>query len=190
MEQENKIKKIIPIVGIIAVIAIIAIVVVLLLGGKTKQEKIIERYVASISELNASKIIESIDFIGAEVWYWYEEDIIEEFSQEDYEDFLKDYEEVAKEYQEDPEELDDWKEQIKEDIEEIKEEFKTYKIEIKKVNNIKELGKNLYAVDTTLEMKAEDKNAEEDDEMEIEEGDVTFIIYNNKVIYDDDGILY
>ena len=90
---------------------------------------------------------------------------------------------IEKEYQEDlekREEIKENKQDIKWGVEEVYDE---YKIKLKEVENIRELGENLYAIDTILETK-------EVGSLEIEEEEITFIIYNNKVIYDGLTLIY
>ena len=73
------------------VVAIIAVIVCLSVftGGP---KKAVKRYIKAMNKMNTEKVIKCMDFAGSEAWGWkYDED---DFSEEDYDEFMKDYKEV------------------------------------------------------------------------------------------------
>ena len=84
-------KKYLPWAGIaVAVVAVIIILVVVLGGGP---KKAVKGFISGMNNKNASKILESIDPAGTSAWYYDEDD----FSKDDYEEFIEDYLLVIKE---------------------------------------------------------------------------------------------
>ena len=160
------------------VVAIIAVIVCLSVftGGP---KKAVKRYIKAMNKMNTEKVIKCMDFAGSEAWGWkYDED---DFSEEDYDEFMKDYKEV------DEEEIKDEKKYLKKSLnsgfDDIKEDYKKYKMTLEEIKSVKKLGKDLYCVKAkiTLFAKPEDK-----DEDEIDKTDTaSFIVYKNKLIYSD-----
>ena len=157
------------------VVAIIAVIVCLSVftGGP---KKAVKRYIKAMNKMNTEKVIKCMDFAGSEAWGWkYDED---DFSEEDYDEFMKDYKEV------DEEEIKDEKKYLKKSLnsgfDDIKEDYKKYKMTLEEIKSVKKLGKDLYCVKAkiTLFAKPEDK-----DEDEIDKTDTaSFIVYKNKLI--------
>ena len=169
-------KKYLPIIAIAVAIIIIVVILIAIFGGGPK--KAVKRYISGFNKQNASKIIKSIDVAGALAWNDYDED---DFSKEDYSEFIDEYKEVDNDETED--ETNDLIEYIDESFDEAKEEYKSYKFEIEKFKSVDKLGKDLYAVNLKINLVAEPKDEEED---EIDETDTaTFIVYKNKIIYSD-----
>ena len=177
--KEFNYKKYLPYAGIaVAVVAVIIILVVLLGGGP---KKAVKAYISGINKQNPSKVLKSMDLIGASAWgYSYDE---KDFSKEDYEEFTKDYKEAKEEM--DKEDLKEGEEYFEEALEEsfddIEDEYKSYKIKIDKFKSKEKLGKDLYAVKVKISLEAKPKDKEETEEID-ESATTTFIVYKGKVI--------
>lgn len=195
MEEENKIepqvevnneskkfdlktfdyKKYLPWAGIaLAVIAVIIILITLLGGGP---KKAVKNFVSGMSSKNASKIISSIEFAGSEAWkYSYDPD---DFSEEDYEEFIENYKSVDKD------EIKDQQEEMKETLEDgfadIKNEYKSFKMEIKSFKSKEKIGKNMYTVKAKINLVVV-PNDEDEEEIDTTKT-ATFIVYKNKIVY-------
>lgn len=122
------------------VVAIIAVIVCLSVftGGP---KKAVKRYIKAMNKMNTEKVIKCMDFAGSEAWGWkYDED---DFSEEDYDEFMKDYKEV------DEEEIKDEKKYLKKSLnsgfDDIKEDYKKYKMTLEEIKSVKKLGKDLIA---------------------------------------------
>ena len=167
-------KKYVPIIGGIVAIIIIVVILIAIFGGGPK--KAIKQYIIGMNKQNASKIIKSMDFAGMSAWgYYYDED---DFSKDDYDDFIDNYEDIDKD------EIKDLTKELKESMEKSfdnrKDEYKSFKIKIEKFKDVEELGKNLYAVDAKISILAKPKDK---DDKEIDESEtITFIVYKNKII--------
>lgn len=157
--------------GIIgAVVALLVIALLFLLPKGPK--KTVKNFVNGMNKQDSSKITESLDFIGMRAWGYYFNE--KEFSEKDYEEFIGNYEQISRDIDDD--EIKEEKEYLKETADESFEngKYKSCKIKIKKFEDIKELGEDLYAIDTKISMKTETKDQEEI---------LTFIIYKEKVVY-------
>lgn len=160
------------------VVAIIAVIVCLSVftGGP---KKAVKRYIKAMNKMNTEKVIKYMDFAGAEAWGWkYDED---DFSEEDYDDFMKDYKEV------DEEEIKDEKKYLKKSLnsgfDDIKEDYKKYKMTLEEIKSVKKLGKDLYCVKAKITLFAKPKDKDDD---EIDKTDTaSFIVYKNKIVYSD-----
>lgn len=200
MEEENKIepqvevqnetkkfdlksldyKKYLPYAGIALAVILLIIILVAVLGGGPK--KAVKSFVSGMNKQNASKILKSVDFAGMSAWgYYYDED---DFSSDDYKEFVADYEDIIDEM--DKDELKEAKEYLKETMEEsfeeINDKYKSYKMKIEKFKDVEKLGKDLYAVDVKISMQAKPKDKNETKEID-ESATVTFVVYKNKVVY-------
>lgn len=165
-------------VGVI--VAIIAVIVCLSLftGGP---KKAVKKYIKAMNKMNTEKVIKCMDFAGAEAWSWkYDED---DFSEEDYDEFIKNYKDV------DEEDIKDSKKYLKKSLnsgfEDMKDDYKKYKITLEEIKSVKKLGKDLYCVKAkiTIFAKPNDKDEDEIDMTDTE----SFIVYKNKII--DSGIM-
>lgn len=195
MEEENKIepqvevnneskkfdlktfdyKKYLPWAGIaLAVIAVIIILITLLGGGP---KKAVKKFVSGMSSKNASKIINSIDFAGSEAWkYSYDP---EDFSEEEYEEFIENYKDVDKDEIKDQQK--EMKETLEDGFEEMKDEYKSFKMKIKSFKSKEKIGKNLYTIKARVTLIAKPKDKDED-EMDSTKT-VIFVVYKNKIVY-------
>ncbi len=178
-------KKYFPIIGIAAIVIIIILIFTSIFGGGPKNT--VKKYISGINRGSAKKIVKSLDFVGAAAWgYSYDED---EFDKDDYKEFIEDYKEYKKEAKENKkdfeDEMDEMIDEIDEILDEINDESKSYKIEIESFKNIEKLGKDLYTVTTILGLERELENKDKEFEAEV----VTFIIYKDKIIYDD-GMIF
>lgn len=170
-------KKYLPYAAIALAVIVVLIILVSVLGGGPK--KAIKKYVSGMNSQNAKKIVKSVDLIGSAAWgYYYDED---DFEEEDYEEFIESYEEYADDYADEIEDqMDDMVDTMEDSFDDISDEYKSYKIKIDEFKKVEKLGKDLYAVDVKISVKAkpEDKDVDEIDESEI----MTFIVYKNKII--------
>ena len=161
--------------GLVAIIILI-IAITSIAGAKTKA---IKKYISGYNSKNVSKIINSVDFKGMIAWknlYVWD---IDDFKDEDYEEFIKGYKDVNKdEIKEAKEEAKDSTEDL---LDDLKDEYKSYKITIKKIKKSKKLGKDLYATDVRLKLVAKPKDKDEDDIDSTKT--FTFVTYKNKLVY-------
>lgn len=171
-------KKYLPYAGIALAVIVVIIILVSVLGGGPK--KAVKNYISGMNSKNVSKVLKSMDVIGMEAWsYYYDED---DFSEDDYDEFIEEYEEYEEEYAEEiEEELDYMEDSLDDSFDEIDDEYKSYKMKIEKFKEVKKLGKDLYAVDAKISMEAKPRDKEETDEID-ESATVTFIVYKNKLI--------
>lgn len=172
-------KKYLPWAGIALAVIVVIIILAATLGGGPK--KAVKNFVSGMNSRNASKILNSVDFVGMSVWeYSYDED---DFSKDDYKEFLEEYKDAVKDM--DKEDLKDAEEYMEETMQdsfdEIKDEYKSYKFKIEKFKDVEKLGKDLYAVDAKVSVKAKPKDKDVTDEID-ESDTVTFVIYKNKLI--------
>ena len=170
-------KKYLPYAGIALAVIVVLIILVSVLGGGPK--KAVKKYISGMNSQNAKKVVKSIDYVGTAAWGWsYDED---DFSKEDYEDFVEEYEEYAEEYKDKVEdELDDMMDSMKDSFDDIDDEYKSYKIKVEDFKKVEKLGKDLYAVKAKISVKAKPEDKEDD---EIDESEVmTFVVYKNKII--------
>lgn len=168
-------KKYLPWAGIALAIIVVIIILVAALGGGPK--KAVKNFISGMNSRNASKIVKNIDFAGMSAWgYYYDED---DFSKDDYKEFIADYKDVDKD---DIKEAKEYIEEAMEDsFDDMKDEYKSFKIKIEKFKDVEELGKDLYAVDAKVSMTAKPKDKDETDEID-ETATVTFVVYKNKLI--------
>lgn len=170
-------KKYLPIAGIALAVVVVIIILVSVLGGGPK--KAVKKYISGMNSGNAKKVVKSMDFVGTAAWGWsYDED---DFSEEDYEDFIEDYKDYKEEYKDEMEdELDDMIDEMDDSFDEIYDEYKSYKMKIEKFKKVEKLGKDLYAVDAKVSLKAKPKDKDDD---EIDESEtMTFVVYKNKIV--------
>lgn len=168
-------KKYLPWAGIALAIIVVIIILVAALGGGPK--KAVKNFISGMNSRNASKIVKNIDVAGMSAWgYYYDED---DFSKDDYKEFIADYKDVDKDDIKDA--TKDLKDTMEESFDDMKDEYKSFKIKIEKFKDVEELGKDLYAVDAKVSMIAKPKDKDETDEID-ETATVTFVVYKNKVI--------
>ena len=161
-------------VSVLAGIILVIILACVFLGGKTKA---IKTFVSGMNGKNASKIINSIDFAGAEAWkYSYDS---EDFDSDDYKEFIEDYKEIDKD--DIKEAKEDAKETFEDGFDELKDTYKTYKLKIEKIKSTEKIGKDLYAIDAKMSIYAKPKD-KDDNELDRTET-FTFIVYKGKIVY-------
>lgn len=157
------------IIGIIIVLLVIALVFFLKKGPK----KAISNFINGMNKQNSSKIVENVDYVGMKAWKYYFDE--KNFSEKDYKEFVENYEQIARNIDDDA--IEEGKEYLKEIAGKSFEnggKYKSCKIKIENFENIKELGGDLYAIDTKISMKTETKD---------QVGILTFIVYKDKVVY-------
>lgn len=168
-------KKYLPIIGIVLAVIVLIIVLVSIFGGGPKGA--VKKYLKAMSGNSASKVVNMMDFAGAEAWDSSYD--IEDFSKDDYKEFVENYKDVDKE------DIKDEKEAQKEILEELmkdrKEDYKSYEMKLERIKSEKKLGKDLYAVKAIVTTTAKPKD-KDDDEIDTTR-DMTFIVYKNKIIY-------
>lgn len=172
-------KKYLPYAGIALAVIILIIVLVAVLGGGPK--KTVKNFISGMNGKNAKKVVKNVDYIGmyAWGWYYYDED---DFEEEDYDKFIEDYEKYADKYADELEdEIDDMIDSFEDDFDDMEDDYKSYKMKIEKFKDVEKLGKDLYAVDAKISIKAKPKDKEETDEID-ESEIVTFIVYKNKLV--------
>lgn len=170
-------KKYLPFIGIAVAVILLIIILVAIFGGGPKRA--VKKYIKAMNKQNASKVVDSIDFVGMKCWYEYDED---DFDKDDYEDFKDDYKDAKDDM--DKDDLKDAQKELKDEIKDgfdtIKDNYKNYKIKVEKFKEVKKLGKDLYKVEAkiSLEAKAKDK-----DDKDIDKSDTAvFIVYKGKLI--------
>lgn len=179
-EAISKIKKYLPIaVAAVVLIAVIIIILSIVSGPR----KAVKSFISGMNKKNASKIVNSIDFIGSAAWsYKYDPD---DFSKDDYKEFVEKYKDLKDDTDKDY--LKDQKKSLKEmfddEFDDLKDEYKSYKVKIDKFKSVEKLGKSLYAIEAKISIKAKPKDKDEDEIDETETA--TFIVYKNKIIYSD-----
>lgn len=167
-------KKYLPYIGIAIAVILVIIVLAAALGGGPK--KAVKKYVNAMNKRNASKLVDSMDFAGVSAWsYRYDAD---DFSNDDYDEFIEKYKDV------DSDDIKDAKKSAKKSLDsnfdDIKEDYKSYKVKVESIKSSKKLGKDLYAVKAKISIAAKPKDKDDD---ELDESDIiTFIVYKNKVI--------
>ncbi len=169
-------KKYLPYAGIALAVIIVILIITSLIGGP---KKAVKKYISGMNSQNAKKVVKSMDYIGTAAWGWsYDED---DFSKDDYEQFVEDYEEYKEEYAEDmDEELDSMIDAMDDSFDDMDDDYKSYKIKIEEFKKVEKLGKDLYAVDAKISVTAKPKDKDDD---EIDESEImTFIVYKNKII--------
>lgn len=168
-------KKYLPIAGIALAVLVVIIILVVALGGGPK--KAVKKFVSGMNSKNASKVVDSFDYAGMSVWRanYYDED---DFSDDDYDEFIEDYKDVDKDDVKDAKKLA--KESMEESFDNIKDEYKSYKIKVDEIKSTEKIAKDLYVVKAKISMEAKPKDKDED---EIDEARVfTFVVYKNKLI--------
>ncbi len=167
-------KKYLPYAGIVFAVIVVIIILVALLGGGPK--KVVKKFISGMNNKKVSKIVKNVDFAGMSAWGYYDED---DFSKEDYNQFIQDYKDLDKD------EIKDEQEYIEDNLEdvlgEMTDDYKSYKIKVEKFKDVKKLGKDLYAVDAKISVEAKPKDKDSTDEID-ESKTVTFIVYKNKLI--------
>ena len=159
-------------------VAIVAVIVCLSIftGGP---KKVVKKYIKAMSKMNTEKVLKCIDFAGEEAWSWkYDED---DFSEEDYDEFMEEYKAVEED------DIKDSKKYLKKSLissfDDIKEDYKKYKMTLEEIKSVKKLGKDLYCVKAKITLLAKPKDKDED---EIDKTDTaSFIVYKNKLVYSD-----
>lgn len=140
----------------------------------------VKKYISAMNKQNAEKVVDCFDFAGQDAWsYWYDTD---DFSEEEYIEFIEEYKSIEKE-----------------DITESKKytvttltsafammdmEYKNFKIKLEEIKDVTEIGKDLYAVDAKVSVYAKPVDKEETDEID-ETSVMTFVVYKNKIISSD-----
>lgn len=167
-------KKYLPFIGIALAVILVIVILVAALGGGPK--KTVKKFIKAMNKGNASKLVDCIDFAGAEAWsYKYMED----FDKDDYDDFKEAYKDVDKD------DIKDMKKEAKDDFkdqfDEIKDNYKSYKMKVEKIKDTEKLGKDLYKVKAKISIVAKPKD-KDDDEID-DSSTLTFIVYKGKLIY-------
>ena len=168
-------KKYLPWAGIALAVVAVIIILIALLGGGPK--KAVKKFVSGMNSKNASKIINSMDLAGSEVWkYSYDP---EDFSEEEYEEFIEDYKDVDKDEIKDQQK--EMKETLEDGFEEMEDEYKTFKMKIKSFKSKEKIGKNMYTVKAKINLVVV-PNDEDEEEIDTTKT-ATFVVYKNKIVY-------
>lgn len=177
-----------PIIGgAIAIIIILAVVISTFFGGP---EKAVKNYISAINSKNAKKLVKCIDLIGQEAWkklYIYD---VSDFTEDDYDEFIKNYKEIEKDTDKDElnKKTDKAIDSMDDTFDDINDEYKTFSMTINKVKSVDKIGNDLYAVKTRINIKVVPKD-DDDDETD-ETKTITFVVYKNKLIGSDAGNLF
>lgn len=176
LETGFKLKKYLPIMGIVIAVIVVLFVIVSIMGGG--QVKLLKKLSKGVSKQDVDEILDMIDFTGMQAWY--ADDIYDtnDFDDGDYDDFIEAYKDVKKS---DSREIkNEVRDTLKEILEMADDEYKSVKVKIKRINSAKKLGKDLYAINTKIEItaKAKDKNI---DDIQVS-ATVKMVIYKDKFI--------
>ena len=168
-------KKIMIVISIIVII-LIGVIIVLFLNFKENPKRVIKQFVTAYNKQDVDAIMECLDFVGADSWIFDEED----FSEEDYNDFLEWYKEGS---EGDINALNAYKKEVKENLEDgfndMNESYKRVKVEIDDFKKVEEISDNLYTIKVVISGTTISNNENEE---EIEAIVETFIVYKNKII--------
>ncbi len=173
-------KKYLPyIVGAVAVVVVIILLATVFTSGP---KKAVKNLIKGMDKQNASKVMKSMDLKGVQAWtsggdwgYGYD---IDDFEEEDYEEFIEAYNDIDDEDLEDA--TEDFKDTIDDSFDEMDDDYKSYKIKVEEFKSVDELGKDLYVVKAKISMQAK---PDDDDIDEIDESTVLeFVVYKNKVV--------
>lgn len=177
MEEKTGLKKYLPIIiGVVVAVVVIILLVSLLGGGKAKP---VSQYFKAVNGQKADKAIEAWDYTGVIAWGKLKDTDIEDFGDDDYEDFIDNYEKVKSDQAKDRKKSD--KESLEEAFEDIEDELDSYKIKVGKVVESKKLGKDLVAIRVKLETKSVEKDTEWGAKSE-SSSIATYVLYKNKII--------
>lgn len=176
LETGFKFKKYLPIIGIVIAVIVVLIIFTSIIGGK--QIKLLKKLSKGVSKQDADAILDMIDFTGMQAWYTDGIYDTNEFDDGDYEDFIDAYKDVDK--SDSREAKKEIRSVLKEALEMLDDEYKSVKVKFKKVNSVKKLGKDLYAINVKIEItaKAKDKNI---DDIQVS-ATAKVVIYQNKFI--------
>lgn len=190
MEEEkmSTIKKYLPFIAI-AVVAVIAIIIlVVVFGGKENKKKdeedkkrsgpkgVVEDYIDAYNDGEIKDIMDLYDIRGYLAWSdnYYS---ASSFDEDDLEEFEKDYEEIKDddvEYYENSREYS-----LEYSLDSYGKNYKSYEFEIDNIDS-EEIADELYKVEAKITLTAE---AEDEDDNIDTTRTITFIVYNDKIIY-------
>jgi len=164
---------------VIAVVAIVALILCfsIFTGGP---KKVVKKYISAMNKQNAEKVVDCFDFAGQEAWsFWYD---IDDFSEEEYNEFIEEYNNIEKE------DIADTKKYTLTTLTSafamMDVEYKNFKIKLEEVKDVTEIGKDLYAVKAKVSVYAKPADKEVTDEID-ETSVMTFVVYKNKIISSD-----
>lgn len=163
-------------IGIVAAVVVVIILICVFAGGGPKGA--VKGFISGMNNKNAAKVIDNIDFAGSAAWGYFDED---DFSEDDYDEFIESYEDIDKD--EVKEQEDELETTLEDGFDSIDDTYKSYKLTIDEFKSSEKIAKDLYVVEAKISLVAE---PEDEDYDEIDESDVaTFVVYNNKIIYSD-----
>ncbi len=168
-------------IAITVAIAVALIVVIVLIcvfaGGGPKSA--VKGFISGMNKKKAAKVVDNMDFAGSSAWsYTYD---IDDFSEDDYDEFIDKYEDVDKdEIKEQEESLEST---LEDGFDALDDEYKSYKFKIEEFKSSEKIAKDLYVVEAkiALSAKPEDEDTDEIDESDI----ITFIVYKDRIINSD-----
>lgn len=165
-------------IGIVAAVVVVIILICVFAGGGPKGA--VKGIISGMNKKNSAKIIDNMDFAGAAAWSYSYYDV-DDFSDDDYDEFIENYEEI------DQDEIKDYEDELESILDEgfdsIDESYKSYKISIDEFKSSEEIAKDLYVVEAKISVKA---TPEDEDYDEIDESDIMeFVVYKDKVIDSD-----
>lgn len=177
VEEKTGLKKYLPIIiGVVVAVVIIVLLVSLLGGGKAKA---VSQYFSAVNKQKADKAVEAWDYAGAIAWGKLKDTDIEDFGDDDYDDFIENYKKVKNDQAKDKKKSE--KETLDDAFETMEDELDSYKIKVGKVVESKKLGKDLVAIRVKLETKSVEKDTEWGAKSE-SSSIATYVIYKNKII--------
>ncbi len=177
MEEKTGLKKYLPIIiGVVVAVVVIILLVSLLGGGKAKA---VSQYFSAYNKQNADKATEAWDFTGYLAWNKLKDRDIEDFGDDDYDDFIENYEKVKSDTAKDQKK--DAKKSLEEHFEDLEDDYDKYKVKAGKVVETKKLGKDLVAIRVKVSEKITKKDAEWAAKSE-STYIATYVIYKNKII--------
>ncbi len=164
-------------IGIVAAVVVVIILICVLAGGGPKGA--VKGFISGMNKKNAAKVIDNMDIAGAAVWSYYYD--VDDFSDDDYDEFIENYEEIDKDEIKDQE--DDLETTLEDGFDSIDDNYKSYKITVEEFKSQEEIAKDLFAVKAKIAVQAK---PEDDDYDEVDESNImTFVVYKGKVIYTD-----
>ena len=161
------------IIGIVALIAVILIIVGIVNVVRPTPEKTVKNFLKGLDSKKASKVVDSMDFIGM---YAYSQ------CDGDYEDFVDTYNDLKEDAEDDEDDYKDAIDDFKDTLEEAFEDMDTLNVEIKKIKSAKKVkdAKNLYKVNAQVKIEVKE---DEDDKTERDTSTYDFYVYKKSGNY-------
>ncbi|MCI8290890.1 MAG: hypothetical protein HFJ25_01345 [Clostridia bacterium] len=163
------------------VLAILLVIIFLLLSNLLlgKPEKVLKSFVEDINSANVYELYEQVDWVGMYILYA----INQEELGENFEGFWNKYEEVenSNQYREFKKKLDVKFENANNEIEDYFQKNKI-KLEIKKVNKLEKINKNIYVGDVRIQATVNGKKDTYNDEIIIIKKGLKYYLISGEIV--------